>query len=112
MYVRDHMRPAFHRGLGVDIDEYDMRVLRLTSEISKQCFPLALDFDNPALVEGLRRMERINQRAQAAAATGGIAGRIGKAFWGLAAGVNFLRLYMIPAVPNTLPATSRLQPIW
>lgn len=112
MYVRDHMRPAFHKGLGVDIDDYDMRVIRLTSEISKQCFPLVLDLDNPALIECFRRMERINRRAQAADARGGIGGRIGKGFWGLAAGVNFLRMYMIPSVPNTLPATSRLQPIW
>jgi len=112
MYVRDHMRPAFHRALGVDIADYDLRVLRLTSEISRQCFPLVLDLDNPALLEGFRRMERINQRMHRAAAAGGIAGRIGKAFWAVMAAGNFLRLYAIPAQDNTIPATSRLQPIW
>lgn len=112
MYVRDHMRPAFHRALGVDIGDYDLRVLRLTSEISRQCFPLVLDLDNPALLEGFRRMERINQRMQRAAAAGGVTGRIAKAFWAVAAAGNFLRLYAIPAQDNAIPATSRLQPIW
>ena len=112
MYVRDHMRPAFHKALGVDISDYDMRVFRLTSEISRQCFPLVLDLDNPALLEGFRRMERISRRMQAASAKGGIAGRVGKAWWGCAAGVNFLRMYMIPTVKNDLPETSRLQPVW
>jgi len=112
MYVRDHMRPAFHNALGVNIDDYDFRVFRLTSEISRQCFPLVLDLDNPALQEGFRRMERINQRMQRASAAGGIGGRLGKAFWAGAAALNFLRLYLVPAQHNDLPATSRLQPIW
>ncbi|WP_127596885.1 magnesium-protoporphyrin IX monomethyl ester (oxidative) cyclase [Nitratireductor alexandrii] len=112
MYARDHMRPAFHKALGVDIHAYDMRVFKLTSEISRQCFPLVLDLDNPALVDGFRRMERINRKMQAAGAKGGLTGRFGKAWWGCAAGVNFLRMYMIPTKTNALPDTSRLQPVW
>lgn len=112
MYVRDHMRPAFHAAMGVNIDDYDMRVFRLTSEISRQCFPLVLDLDNPALCEGFRRMERINRRIMAAKQRGGVAGAVGKAWWGAAAGVNFLRMYMIPAKTNAIPATSRLLPVW
>jgi magnesium-protoporphyrin IX monomethyl ester (oxidative) cyclase len=112
MYVRDHMRPAFHKALGIEIDDYDMRVFRLTSEISRQCFPLVLDLDNPALVEGFRRMERINRKMQASGAKGGLSGRLGKAWWGCAAGLNFVRMYMIPTKKNELPETSRLQPVW
>jgi magnesium-protoporphyrin IX monomethyl ester (oxidative) cyclase len=112
MYVRDHMRPAFHKALGVDISDYDMRVFRLTSEISRQCFPLVLDLDNPALLERFRRMERISRKMHAAGEKGGIAGRIGKGWWACAAGVNFLGMYMIPTVKNELPETSRLQPVW
>ena len=112
MYVRDHMRPAFHKGLGVDIDDYDMKVFRLTSEISRQCFPLVLDLDNPALHEGFRRMERINRKVMEADAKGGISGRIAKGFWSAAAAVNFIRMYVIPTKSNAIPATSRLQPVW
>jgi magnesium-protoporphyrin IX monomethyl ester (oxidative) cyclase len=112
MYVRDHMRPAFHKGLGVDIDDYDMKVFRLTSEISRQCFPLVLDLDNPALHEGFRRMERINRKVMAANEKGGLSGKIAKGFWSAAAAVNFIRMYVIPTKSNAIPATSRLQPVW
>jgi len=112
MYVRDHMRPEFHKALGIDIEDYDMRVFRLTSEISKQCFPLTLDLDNPKMVEGFRRMERISRKAAAATEAGGVMGKVRKGFWGAAAFVNFLRLYAIPTKSNTIPETSRLQPVW
>lgn len=112
MYVRDHMRPAFHKALGINIEDYDMRVFRLTSEISRQCFPLELDLDNPKLVEGFRRMERISRKMQAATEKGGLFGQLGRAWWGAAAGLNFVRMYMIPTKKNNLPETSRLQPVW
>ena len=112
MYVRDHLRPAFHEALGIDIEDYDMRVFRLTSEISQQCFPLVLDLDNPVLREGFRRMERINRKLMAAKAAGGLGGRIRKAWWTAAAAGNFVRMYLVPTKANTIPATSRLQPVW
>ena len=112
MFVRDHMRPAFHKALGVDIEDYDMRVFALTGEISKQCFPLTLDLDNPKMLEGFRRMERINRKAAAASEAGGVMGKVRKAWWAAAATVNFIRLYSIPTKQNTIPETSRLQPVW
>jgi magnesium-protoporphyrin IX monomethyl ester (oxidative) cyclase len=112
MYVRDHARPAFHRALGVDITEYDMKVFHLTSEISRQVFPIVLDLDHPAFIRCLKRLERINRRLSAAHERGGIAGRLAKGWWMARAGMVFARLYAIPTKRNQVPETSRLQPVW
>ncbi|MEL6201155.1 MAG: magnesium-protoporphyrin IX monomethyl ester (oxidative) cyclase [Pseudomonadota bacterium] len=112
MHVRDHQRPAFHEALGVDIDDYDWKVFHLTSEISKQVFPLTLDLDNPALVAGFKRMVEISNAMEAATKRGGITGAIGKAWHGARAVTNFARLYIIPTQSNDIPETSRLHPVW
>ena len=59
MYVRDHFRPAFHKAVGVDPSAYDFDVFRITSEISRQTFPLVLDIDHPKFKPGLDRLVRI-----------------------------------------------------
>ncbi len=46
------MPAAFHRALGVDPKEYDFQVFAITSEISRQVFPLTLDIDNPGFGPG------------------------------------------------------------
>jgi magnesium-protoporphyrin IX monomethyl ester (oxidative) cyclase len=105
MYVRDHQRPAFHQALGVDPTWYDYRVLNLTSEISKQVFPFTLDIETPAFRAGFERMRRISEAMEGA-------GRVKKALLGLAAGAVFLRLYAVRTVPNDVPASPRLAPVW
>ena len=112
MWVRDHDRIAFHEALGIDIDDYDMRVFRITNEITKQCFPVLLDLDNPKLIEGFRRFERINEGMRRAGERGGVAGKLGKLRWGAAAAANFLRLYRLPIIRNERPDVSRLEPVW
>lgn len=89
MYVRDHARPAFHEALGIDIDDYDFRVYRLTSEISKQVFPLTLNLDDPRFRAGLKRLLSINARMEAAREAGGIGGTLRR--WGLGRGGADLR---------------------
>jgi len=112
MYVRDHCRPAFHKALGIDPEDYDMRVFRLCSEISHQTFPLELDLDHPAFLPGLRKLFKIAQKQEAAKAEGGIVGRIKAAYYTAAAGLVFARLYLIPSKPHQMPTEIRLEPVW
>ena len=112
MYVRDHMRPAFHRGLGIDIDDYDYQVFRTCNEISKQVFPLTLDIDNPVFREGLKALFARSEAIAAAKEEGGISGFF-KRYWNAAgAALIFARLYFQPVKTNELPASARLQPVW
>ena len=112
MYVRDHMRPAFHRGLGIDIDDYDYRVFRTCNEISKQVFPLTIDIDNPVFREGLHKLWKISEAINEARKEGGVSGAF-KRFWNAGkAALIFGRLYLQPVKTNELPASARLQPVW
>ena len=112
MYVRDHMRPEFHKALGMDPTDYDMRVFRITSDISRQVFPLTIDIDHPAFLPTLERLSRISGDLAAAKAEGGITGSLKRVGLSLAAAAAFARLYAIPAKPNDLPADVRLAPAW
>lgn len=112
MHVRDQARPAFHDALGVDVEEYDMQVFRTTTEITKQCFPVLLDLDNPKFLEGLRKLNRINQAMGKADRAGGLGGKLRKFGLGTSAFLTFAGLYFMKTKPNTIPATSRLQPTW
>jgi magnesium-protoporphyrin IX monomethyl ester (oxidative) cyclase len=112
MYLRDHARPEFHKALGMSIDEFDDKVFRLTTEISKQCFPITIDLDNPVFKASLKRLLKINAGIEAAKEQGGVTGRVKQAGLAAAAGFTFLRMFMMPVKENALPASSRLQPAW
>jgi len=112
MYVRDHARPAFHDGLGVDPTEYDFQVFRITSEISKQVFPFTLPLDDPRFFAKLETLKGIAQAMAAAAAEGGIANRLKR--WALAgrATLTFIGLYFLPVNHHETPDQVRLAPAW
>jgi magnesium-protoporphyrin IX monomethyl ester (oxidative) cyclase len=112
MYVRDHARPAFHKAFELDPAEYGFKVFHLTSEISKQVFPITLDLDNPKLKAGLDRLLEINSRIVAADAAGGVVGKLKKVAYGAAAAATFIRLYVMTPKSNVLPAKTRMQPAW
>lgn len=110
MYVRDHQRPHFHHALGVDPKDYGRQVFRITSEISKQVFPLEIDIENPRFFALLERLLKISDEAAAAQSRGGLVGKISKATSSLKAGWAFLQLMALPAKKNELPANIRLAP--
>ena len=112
MYVRDHGRPEFHKALGVDPTDYDFTVFRITSEISRQVFPLTLDIDNPKFRAGLDRLCQLGNELAAAKAEGGIASQAKRLLLMGSAAIIFARLYLLPAKGNALPEHIRLQPAW
>jgi len=112
MYVRDHQRPYFHEALGVDIKDYDYKVFQITTEISRQTFPLELDIDHPAFFAGLDRLKEISEASVKIQAKGGLRAKVNKVATVAAAGITFLRLYMIPTKKNELGPEIRLVPTW
>ena len=112
MYVRDHARPVFHAALGVDPTEYDFKVFRITTEITRQVFPVSLDLDNPVFARGFEQLRRITVAKAAARRQGGVLGKVKNAGLTVAAGAAFLRMYVTPVKDNAMPETVRLQPAW
>jgi magnesium-protoporphyrin IX monomethyl ester (oxidative) cyclase len=112
MYVRDHARPAFHAALGLDPTEYDYTVFRITSEISRQVFPVELDIDNPAFRAGMERMRRISVALHKARVQGGMGGRLRHIGLTARAALTFARLYLLPVRSNALPLATRMAPSW
>ena len=112
MYVRDHTRPTLHLAMGLDPESYDLEVFRITSEISKQVFPVSLDFEHPAFRAGLKRLFELSQRIDAAKALGGVWARLQQGALSAAALATFVRLYLHPVKHHALPAQVRMAPAW
>jgi magnesium-protoporphyrin IX monomethyl ester (oxidative) cyclase len=112
MYVRDHQRPEFHKALNIDPTEYDYKVFKITSEISRQVFPLELDIDNPAFFAGLEKLRRITERGAAMQARGGLTAKLAKVRTAAAAAAAFVRLFTLPSKSNALPNDIRMVPSW
>ena len=112
MYVRDHNRPAFHAALGIDPTDYDYAVFRMTSQITRQVFPLTLDTDNPKFRERLERVRLAAADIAAAKARGGVAAALTRAVLTTKVAATMVQLYLMPAARSELPAAVRLAPVW
>ncbi|MFZ4601244.1 MAG: magnesium-protoporphyrin IX monomethyl ester (oxidative) cyclase [Caulobacterales bacterium] len=112
MYVRDHMRPAFHKALGLDVTAYDKRVFQVCNEICTQVFPVALDIDNPKFDAGMEKLRTINEAMDAAKSEGGIVGGLKVAGLAVQAGLAFLGLYLLPSKRQDLPKDVLLAQAW
>ena len=112
MYVRDHTRPMLKAAMGLDPTEYDYKVFAITSEISRQVFPLSLDIDHPAFRAGMDRLCRLSQRIDAAKARGGVVGLLQRGALAVAGAATFARLYLLPVKHHELPRQVRVAPAW
>jgi len=112
MYVRDHMRPAFHEAVGMDPTDYDFKVFRITNDISRQVFPVVLDIDHTDFQPGLHRLWQISEAIAAAKKRGGIGGRLKRIGLKLEAGATFIKLFLLPVKRNELPREILMQPAW
>jgi magnesium-protoporphyrin IX monomethyl ester (oxidative) cyclase len=112
MYVRDHMRPVLYDAFGMDIEDYDYRVFRLTTEISRQCFPITIDSDAPAFRARMEDMLRISRELDDLRGRPGLTNRMRRGACMVRAGWTFVRLFFRRAERNDMPATVRLVPAW
>jgi magnesium-protoporphyrin IX monomethyl ester (oxidative) cyclase len=112
MYVRDHDRPLMHAAFDIDPTQYDFTVFRITSDISKQVFPISLDLDNPKFHRGLERLRVIAAASAAAKARGGVIGALQRLKCCAAAAATFARLYALPVRRHDLPEQVRMAPVW
>jgi magnesium-protoporphyrin IX monomethyl ester (oxidative) cyclase len=112
MYVRDHTRPELYQALGIDPTDFDYRVFAITTEISRQIFPLTLDTDAPRLRAGLETLRAIADASAAAKAQGGVLGWVKRAGLSLRGALVFARLYFLPTSPNRAPEQVRMAPAW
>lgn len=112
MYVRDHTRPMLKAAMGLDPTTYDYKVFDITTEISKQVFPISLDTDAPAFRAGMTRLFELQMRMDEAKARGGIGGALARGWHATQAALTFGRLYLLPVKRHALPEQVRVAPAW
>jgi magnesium-protoporphyrin IX monomethyl ester (oxidative) cyclase len=112
MYVRDHSRPQLYQALGMDPTDFDFRVFDITTEISRQVFPLTLDTDHPKFRAGLERLRRIAIATDAAKRRGGVSSYAKRLGYAVAGAAVFARLYTLPVKTNEAPEQVRMAPAW
>jgi len=105
MFIRDHLRQNFFDALGLDVDVFDDRVIRLTNDIAQQVFPDTIDLDNPVIWQEMRKMYANTRRLESARGLEAVRLK-------LANGVSFLRMFWQAPRSAPLPADARLQPVW
>jgi magnesium-protoporphyrin IX monomethyl ester (oxidative) cyclase len=112
MWVRDQLRSSFYEAMGMDTAEYDLRVFDITSEVSKQCFPVVLDYRNPAFIARMNRMVDNTRKMAEAKEKGGFLGKLRYNRLALGNAWQFFRLYIMKAHRNEVPADFRLTPAY
>jgi len=87
-------------------------VFDITTEISKQVFPLTLNTDDPRFRRGLERMRVLSLRAEALRERGGLLNTLRRGVIAVQSALTFGRLYLLPTQSNELPSSIRMAPAW
>jgi magnesium-protoporphyrin IX monomethyl ester (oxidative) cyclase len=111
MFVRDHSRPEMHQAMGLDPEQYGLKVFGITSEICKQVFPVLVDVESPRFLELLRELLALS-RAIEAARTGGLWGRVKTLALQARTVLVMGQLLLLPTRSNELPQTTLMSPAW
>ena len=112
MYVRDHSRPELHKALGVDITEYDHQVFDITTDLSRQCFPVCLDTHSPKFRAGLETLREVNEACMDIKKRSGLGAKLALMGQKLKGFTTFFRLFFHPVIENKLPDEIRREPTW
>lgn len=112
MYVRDHARAPFFAAMGMDVEDFDRRVIKLTNLISRQVFPHTIDTESEAFWSLMDRMWKNTDAMRKAEEAGGMFSSVKVLFLKAANVLTFARLYLRPPHKQALPADVRMQPTW
>ena len=94
MYVRDHVRPEFHKALDIDPTEYDFdRLPHHLGNLAPGASRSMLDTDNPKFRAGLERVRILAGKIAEASEQGGFAAGLRKRAYQAQVGAVLLRLY-------------------
>ena len=98
--------------MGLDVEDFDRRVIKLTNLISRQVFPHTLDTESEEFWALLATMWKNTDAMRKAEENGGVFSSIKVALLKAANVVTFVRLFVRTPVKQALPADVRLQPSW
>ena len=112
MYVRDHLRHEFFEAMGFDVDDYDRRVITLTSQITAQVFPVSLPVQDERFWARLDSIVARTRELGAARERGGVMGKLGAMRCLASNAYSLLRLYTMRVTRNAPRANVRLEPVW
>jgi len=112
MYVRDHKRPALYNAFGINPTDFGFKVFRITTDITRQVFPIGVQSDAPTYRALLESMRETSDAIDAAVAQGGLMGRIKRVGLSLKAAATFARLYLHPVDKMAVTPNVRMAPVW
>ena len=96
----------------MNVTEFDHQVFDITTEISRQVFPLTLNTRDSRFRAGLERMRLFHESREALSDLTGLVPKLKRAGLIVASGLMFVRLFLLPAQHNDMPDQVRMQPAW